>query len=675
MVVSAERDPTSGDLSPLAKEINVTAGNPPGRVRQLRPAPANKAKLRGIFQGIDPVTGDFLLGDVAVAMDGETEIEGALVAGDAVEIEAELLPDGSMILRNVEQEDPDADITEKTRLSGEFQGIDAATGQWMVGGARVTVNRSTDTDGMPAIGQQVSVTAFLQRDGLLLAREIENRNGRIGLEDEDQETKLEGTFLGADAAGDWIIGGRRVSVDANTAVLGNPSVGERVAVQAMPGEGGRLIARSVKARNTKAPKRQATVRGTVERVLNDGSLIVNGIRVDLSDLTDQITHAAPGDDVAVQALLQDNGSLVAIEIESGPEEVQPGLGPQPAADPVEIQGEIENIGPDGSFTLNGLRVVVSALSEVEGELTPGASIRVRGQLQNDGSVLVRELRVKDRLSLNADSEVKLEGVVESVFLASSGDLQELVVNGVAVSVDALTKSETTVKVGSLVEIKAVFKDGRFLAVKIEAAGPGDSKKQSLLEVLGTIESIRRDDFGRVASVTVDGVDIAVSPDSELLGRVAVGESVALKGAIEDGTFVAAIVETAQPKQAKPRPTKFEIKGHLEQIEQDQTGRVTELVVDGEHIQVEALTILDDDLAPGDDVEVEGVVQDNTLLGGSITREGDDSGDDSSEAASKGQQGSLPEAAVQAREQTREKAAEAREKAKSDKEQGGILGPE
>ena len=59
----------------------------------------------------------------------------------------------------------------KARINGVFEGVDA-DGNWIISGTTVTVDQTTDTDGLPPEGQRVKVEAFFQDDGSLLAREI-----------------------------------------------------------------------------------------------------------------------------------------------------------------------------------------------------------------------------------------------------------------------------------------------------------------------------------------------------------------------------------------------------------------------------------------------------------------------------------------------------------------------
>ena len=84
-------------------------------------------------------------------------------------VEAALLLDESVVI--FEDEDEGAEVKMKARINGVFEGVDA-DGNWIISGTTVTVDQTTDTDGLPPEGQRVKVEAFFQDDGSLLAREI-----------------------------------------------------------------------------------------------------------------------------------------------------------------------------------------------------------------------------------------------------------------------------------------------------------------------------------------------------------------------------------------------------------------------------------------------------------------------------------------------------------------------
>ena len=122
VVIVAGRDPITGELVTDALEINVTERQPliepeVGGPEEL--VAANTVDIRGVFQGIDP-DGNWIISGRTVAMDSDTKIKTALAAGQLVKVEALLMPDGSVVAREVEAEEHGAKVTRKTRLEGVF---------------------------------------------------------------------------------------------------------------------------------------------------------------------------------------------------------------------------------------------------------------------------------------------------------------------------------------------------------------------------------------------------------------------------------------------------------------------------------------------------------------------------------------------------------------------------
>ena len=165
----------------------------------------NTAEIQGVL-GLDAL-GNWTVNGIVVAIDPNTEIEGGLVLGQTVAVEGLLQQDGTILALEIETEDEDDVVSSKTELKGIFQGIDQETGKWIISGNLVGVGPETDTDGLPYVGQRVKVEALLQEDGGLLAREIENKGGSADQDDGPGEVKLDGTFLGVDADGKWIVNG------------------------------------------------------------------------------------------------------------------------------------------------------------------------------------------------------------------------------------------------------------------------------------------------------------------------------------------------------------------------------------------------------------------------------------------------------------------------------------
>ena len=290
VVVSAVRDASPGVTE--AREINVTRGKPPilgpKPPRITRPESENTAEIRGVL-GLDDL-GDWTVNGIVVAIDPYTEIEEGLVIGQTVKIEGILQEDGRILALEVETEEEDDVVSSKTELKGIFQGIDQETGKWIISGNLVGVGPEADTDGLPYVGQRVKVEALLQDEGSLLAREIENKGGSPDEDDGSSQVKLEGTFLGVDDDGTWNVNGASVLIDPLTRLKDAPRVGERIKVNALLQDDGSLLAVSIegKGRGKSRSRNKAEVRGTVDDVLDDGTLIIDGVPISTSILKSAI---------------------------------------------------------------------------------------------------------------------------------------------------------------------------------------------------------------------------------------------------------------------------------------------------------------------------------------------------------------------------------------------------
>ena len=452
----------------------------------------------------------------------------------------------------------------------------------------------------------------------MLAREIENETVpglQGGLDD---VTLLEGPFAGIDDDGNWIVGGLGVAVDSVTGLEGSPSVGHRVAVDAVVRDG-RLVARNVSAiqRDEDVTVREVRVRGTVDRVLRDGTIVVDGVRVTLSNLTELAIEPVPGDAIEIKALLHTDGTLVAKLIDAAPPEAETG---ETRANPVDIEGKIQRVTSDGSLIVNGIQVVTGALSELEGDIQPGATVQIRGILQRNGTVLARDIRGQGRRFTEGETEARVEGVVERVFLDDDGNVGSFVVDGVTVAIEDLTTSNVVISPGTSVVVQTIVKDGLFLAVTVEPKAAGGATQRPEVEVQGTIEAIERDATGKVVGIIINGLEVEVGPSSRIQGELEIGEAVELKGVISGGGLVADEVEGENPGLSGDRPSKFKLGGVIEEVRRDGDSNVVSLIVDGERISVEGLTLIQGELVPGQRVVVEGIVRNGALLAATIVED-------------------------------------------------------
>ena len=481
VVVSAVQDASSSVKDAL--EINVTSGRPP----ILGPKPPQTAKsqsentveMQGVL-GLDEL-GNWTIDGIVFALDPDTKIEGGLVVGQTVEIEGVLQEDGTILALEIETEDEDDLVSSKANLKGVFQGIDQDTGKWIISGNLVDVGPGTDTDGLPYVGQGVKVKALLQADGTLLAREIENKGGSTDEDNGSSEVKLEGRFLGVDDDGKWIVNGASVLIDPLTRLKGAPTVGERIKVKALLQADGSLLAVKIegKGRGKSRSENKAEIRGTVDDILDDGTLIIDGVPIIVSVLTDLDFDPEIGDSVKVEASLEPDGSLIAKEVEG-----ERGSGTEGVSEPskAEIEGTIETVNLDGSVIVNGITVSIDEDAEIKGNLVEGAEVKLEGFLQEDGTLLAQELKTRGRQAAARGTDRKVEGLVEDILGDPDGNIIGIVVGGQTISAESLTRFEGLLEVGGSVEVEGLEIDGQFVATKVE--GEEDSGRSKAEEALG-----------------------------------------------------------------------------------------------------------------------------------------------------------------------------------------------
>lgn len=674
VVVGAVMDPEGRQLA--ATEINVTAAGilnqsqsepsgPPGN-------PQKSATLRGIFQGVNPNNGNLVVAGIEVPMGGDTAIQAGLVAGNPVKIEAEVLPDGTLLALEVAPANGHGrEVSELIRLNGVFDGIDQVTGQWIIGGTLVSVGERANTDGVPRLGQRVKAKALLQGDGSLLAREIENEFGRGRSSNDDNETELEGIFQGTDADGNWTIGGQRIAVDTITRLEGNPAVGRRVAVNAIINSVGPLLALKIRdeTNGAKETEREAKIRGVVDQALADGSLVVDGIRVDINSLTELSINPIAGDFVEIKALLQENGMFLARSIEAGLAEG--GLDTDDG-NPVDIEGEIERVIPDGTLVVNGIQVAISVLSNVQGDLIAGSRVRLRGFLENDGSVLARSLNAKGRTASKSGTEAKLNGSIDRINRNDDGSILSLDVNGLTVAVGALTKTDLDLEAGGSVEITGILINGRFVAGMVSQSRQVKTDQQEgRLEVEGTVSSVERNPAGLIVAVVINGVEIRVSQSAQLRGRIEVGAVIEIRGALNNGVLAVSKLEGKDTNSEKDLPVKFDMEGIAHDLVRDSRGKLLSLVIGGERIAVELLTNGQGHVIDGQTIRIEGLTLNGVLLAAAIVPVNDQDQAESrrmnEEARFKGEPETLTGVARQAWERARDRAAAARNKAQGERQ--------
>ena len=96
---------SSEQSGPLLTEINVISGPEPLSISNPPEDPVNVALVRGVFRGINPENASLIVSATEVGLDANTRMTAGISLGDAVLVEAELLPDGSLLARLIEHDE------------------------------------------------------------------------------------------------------------------------------------------------------------------------------------------------------------------------------------------------------------------------------------------------------------------------------------------------------------------------------------------------------------------------------------------------------------------------------------------------------------------------------------------------------------------------------------------
>jgi hypothetical protein len=131
----------------------------------------------------------WVVGGTTFLLGPDTEIEGGIVVGDFVKVEAALQSDGSYLAREIKLADEGDLPGEKTEFFGQVTAMEPGT--WIVGGLTFVVTPDTEIKDVIVVGDFVKVEAFVGADGSLTAHEIELDDDAIQSDDDGDDDDIE----------------------------------------------------------------------------------------------------------------------------------------------------------------------------------------------------------------------------------------------------------------------------------------------------------------------------------------------------------------------------------------------------------------------------------------------------------------------------------------------------
>lgn len=265
--------------------------------------------------------------------------------------------------------------------------------------------------------------------------------------------------------GDWTVGGKIVHVSATTVLeqeAGKAAIGAYVEVKGTPQSDGSINATKIEVKLTPGDSSSGETEftGNIEELpsttgrIGDWKVAGKVVHVLATTRIEQErVPVAAGITVKVEGIQQSDGSINAIEIET-----KSNTGGE-----TKFIGKIEELpsttGRIGDWKVSGRVVHVAAnttIKQSDGAVAIGATVKVEGFAQTDGSLNAIEIETKASPSNTSEAaEVSFRGTVESLPNTATllGDWR---VSGRTVHVTDKTKITTEygpAKVGSLVEVE------------------------------------------------------------------------------------------------------------------------------------------------------------------------------------------------------------------------------
>ena len=302
----------------------------------------------------------------------------------------------------------------------------------------------------------------------------------------------------------WRIGDLEFRTDANTIIIGNPQIGDLVAVEGhLLSDGTRVAERIVLLR--RAPSNRFAFTGTVNSI-GDTQWTISGRPVRVNRDTDIMAGIKIGGLVNVEGIIQPDGTLLAEHIR--PADVKAGL-------PFEFTGLVQSI-VSKTWTISGVPIAVDVNTHIDPGLAAGDVVKVEGRILPSGTWLAASIQ----RAAPQEREFEFTGVVQS--------MAPWVVSGISFQTDGQTEIEAGIKIGDRVKVQGrVLDDGTWLAEEIKRLDDGAQRFQFVGRVI------------RINPWIVGGVPISVTGQTAIDPGIGIGDLVSIEGRVlSDGTLLA-----------------------------------------------------------------------------------------------------------------------------------------
>ncbi len=351
------------DVSNLNSTVSVLAGQLTQTIAGRAPAtPAFRLSGEG---EVSQMGATWIIAGQSFQTDSNTLITGSPQVGDLVHVEGHQTADGMRLADRIILLQPTNN--NQFSLVGEVSLIEATA--WTIAGQSLVVNADTQIEPGIVVGDLVRVEGRILPGNTLLAERIFRLDGQNGF-----PFQFSGLVRQIGDA-TWIISGQTIAVNGETQIEAGIVVGDEVTVRGRILADGTWLADSIRSVPQTIPEFALT--GLVQS-LNPWN--VAGVPFEIRDWTVIEPGIAVGDLVRVRGIILNDGTWVAVRIESLE---------NPPLNVIVLVGIVTGLDP---WSINGLPLVVTGGTIIGPGIVIGQLVIVHIQLQPDGSWVVLSIQ-------------------------------------------------------------------------------------------------------------------------------------------------------------------------------------------------------------------------------------------------------------------------------------------
>lgn len=248
---------------------------------------------------------------------------------------------------------------------------------WLIGDQRVLVTQRTDIEGDIKVGDLVKVHGVRWIRGVIIARHIELLE-RIPPHEEVEfrgRVELMGKFI-------WVIGDQRVMINKQTVIEGDISVGDLVKVRGFRLPWDLIVASEIKLLEKPPGDQDVEFTGRVKE-MRERIWLIGDRRVRVNERTEIEGDIDISDLVKVRGLVGEEGAVIALKITLLEKD-------EPPVKEIQIRGRVQEIG-EQIWIIARQRVLITDKTEINGDISVGDLVSVRGYLSDEGEIVAEEI--------------------------------------------------------------------------------------------------------------------------------------------------------------------------------------------------------------------------------------------------------------------------------------------